>query len=157
MESRACRTRTIASFKNVLQYPVPVYDRVFIVAYDSYKGNAIYDTGVVIPYSRHRCPKQALFYDTVPCLRHTPRIPSELPRLFWHGEERSLKLSCAENGPVLDEIRRILVHLQNIQTGVVNNVIYDTGVANTLFTTPRNVDDTDPGSARRCHGCFGVV
>ena len=64
----------------------------------------------------------------MPCLRHTPRIPSELPRLFWHGEERSLKLSCAENGPVLDEIRRILVHLQNIQTGVVNNVIYDTGL-----------------------------
>ena len=55
------------------------------------------------------------------------------------------------NGSVLDEVRRILVHLQNIQTCVVNNVIYDNGVANTLFTTSPNVHDTDPGSARRCH------
>ena len=68
-----------------------------------------------------------------------------------------MKLSCAENGPVLDEIRRILVHRQKIQTGVVNNVFYDTGVANTLFTTPRNVDDTDLGLATLCHGCFVMV
>ena len=62
-----------------------------------------------------------------------------------------------KNGQVLDEMRRILVHRQNIPTGVVNNVIYDTDVANTLFTTPRNVHDTDLGSARRCHGCFDMV
>ena len=121
--------------------------------------NAVCDTGVVN------------IYDAAPCLRHTPRIALEFPRLFWHGEELSRKLSCAENGPVLDEIRRILVHRQDIQTGVVNNVIYDTGVvnkpkkgviydtgvANNLFTTPRYVHDTDPGSARRCHGRFGVL
>ena len=40
-----------------------------------------------------------------------------------------MTLSCAENDPVLDEIRRILVHRQNIPTGVVNSVIYDTDVA----------------------------
>ena len=159
----------------------------------------------------------------MPCLRHTPRITSELPRLFWHGEGLSLKLSCCRkrpstrrdtsypgapaeylnrcrkyliydtaerppcrprigqtmsrmiwygvglrfkllytrNGPVLDEICRILLHQQHNQTGVVNkrrkSLIYETGVASTLLTTPRNVHDTDSGSARRCHGCFGMV
>ena len=51
-------------------------------------------------------------------------------------------------------IRRILVHQQNIQTGVANSVIYDNGVVNTLFTTPRTVHDIHPESAKRCHGCL---
>ena len=39
LEPCACGTRTIASFKNVLEYPARVYDtgRVLIIAYDSYK------------------------------------------------------------------------------------------------------------------------
>ena len=89
-------------------------------------------------------------------MRHTSRITLELPRLFWQfwqGEELSLKLSYAENGPVLCEIRGILTHRQNIHIGVENNGFCDTGVANTLLTTPRNVDYTDPGSVRRFHGC----
>ena len=84
-----------------------------------------------------------------------------MSRQLWHGVGLRFKLSYTRNGPVLDEIRRILVHQQHNQTGVVNKpkkgLIYDTGVANTLFTTPRNVHDRDPGSARRCHGCFGMV
>ena len=61
------------------------------------------------------------------------------------------------------DIHRILVRQQhNDQTGVVVNkpkkgLIYDTGVANTLFMTAQNVHDTDPGSARRCHGCFDMI
>ena len=72
-----------------------------------------------------------------------------------------MKLWCIPNGPVLDEIHRILVHPPSNQTGAVNKPtigrIYDTGVADTLFTTPRHVRGTHPGSARRCHGCFSMV
>ena len=166
-------------------------------------------------------------------MRHTPRITSDLSRLFWHGEAPSRKLSCAENGPVLDEIhrilvhrqifkpmsqitlcttrvsqipylqhrrtlttltpdrldsvtaglawctamieavmypkrprvlgeiRRILVHQQHNQTGVVNkpkaDLTYDTGVANTLFTTPRHLHGTHAGSTRHYHGWYGMA
>ena len=76
----------------------------------------ICDTGV---------EKKALIYETAPCVRHTPRITSELSRLVCHDEELSRKPSSAENGTVVDEIRRILVHRQNIQTGVANNVFCD--------------------------------
>ena len=65
-------------------------------------------------------PKIGLIYDTAARSRHTPRIGQTLPRLFWHGVELSLKLSCTENGPVFDEMHRIRVHPQNNQTGVVN-------------------------------------
>ena len=85
---------------------------------------------------------QILIYDTAPCLRHTPRITPGFPRLFWHGVEISWKLSCTENDPVPDEMRCVRLHRHNVQTGAVSNVNYDTGVANTLFTTPRNVHDT---------------
>ena len=54
-------------------------------------------------------------------MRHTSRITSELPRLFWKGEELSLKLSYAENGPVLCEVRSILTHRRKIHTGLENN------------------------------------
>ena len=103
--------------------------------------------------------KRVVLYTTpFRCLRHTPSITSELPRVFWYVQELFGKLSCAENGPVLDEIRRILLHRQNIQTGVVNHVIiYDTGVVRTLFATPRHVHDADPGPARCCHGWFSMV
>ena len=84
-----------------------------------------------------------------------------MSRMLWRGLGLRFKLSNTRNGRVLDEIRRILVHQQHNQTVVVNKpikgLIYDTGVANTLFTTPQNVHDTDPGSARGCHGCFGMV
>ena len=74
----------------------------------------------------------------------SPGSPRDLslPLLFWHGVELSWKLSCTPNGPLLDEVRRIRVHRQNIQTGVVNNVVYDTDVANTLLETPRHVHAT---------------
>ena len=62
------------------------------------------------------------------------------------------KRSCTRRDTPYPRARR-----QNIQTGVVKNVIYDTGVANTLFTTPRHVRGTDPGSARRRHSCVGMV
>ena len=95
------------------------------------------DTGVV---------KEALIYDPAPCLHHTPRITPGLPRLFWHGVELSWKVSCTRNGPVLDEIRRILVHPKNNHTGVANmqttGLIYDSGVASTLFMTPIAVSPT---------------
>ena len=107
-------------------------------------------------YLRHRCRKY-LIYDTTARSRHTRRFGQTLPRVFWYGVQLSLKLSCTRNGLVLDEIRRILVHQQHNQTGVVNSVIYDTGVANTLFMTPRNVHDTHAGLARRCHGKFGML
>ena len=84
-----------------------------------------------------------------------------MSRMLRHGVGLRFKLSYTRNGPVLDEIRRILVHQQHNQTGVVNKpkkgLIYDTGVANTLFTTPRNVHDTHAGSARRCHGRFSML
>ena len=66
----------------------------------------ICDTGLV---------NNPFLYDSAPCLRHIPRMTSELPQLSWHGEEPSLKPSCADTGTVLDEIRRILMHRQNIQ------------------------------------------
>ena len=69
---------------------------------------------------------KVLICDTAPCLRHTSRITPGLPWLFWHGVELSWKLSCTQNGPVVDEIRRIRVHRQNIATAVVNYVIYVT-------------------------------
>ena len=56
-----------------------------------------------------------------------------------------------------DKIHRLLVHRQNILTSVDINGIYDIGVANTFFSTPRNVHDTDPGPASRCYGFFGTV
>ena len=49
-----------------------------------------------------------------------------LPRLCRHGVELSLKLYCARNGLVLDEIHPIPLHKQHDQTGVANNFIYDT-------------------------------
>ena len=84
-----------------------------------------------------------------------------MSRLLWHGVGLRFKLSYTRNGPVLDEIRRILVYQQHDQTGVGNKpkkgLTNDAGVANTLFTTPRNVHDTHAGSARRCHGWLGMV
>ena len=81
------------------------------------KGNALYYTGVAIPYLRHRCRKYTPIFDTAPCVIHTPRITFELPRLFSHSEELWRKLSSAENSPVLNDIQihRVLVHLRNIQ------------------------------------------
>ena len=80
-------------------------------------------------YLRHRCRKY-LTYDTAARSPYTPRITPRLPRLRWHVVGQSLKLWCIPNGPVLDEIRRILVNPQNNQTGVVNKpkigLIYDT-------------------------------
>lgn len=35
--------------------------------------------------------------------------------------------------------------------------IYDTRVANFLFTTPQHIRGTRPGSSRGCHGCIKVV
>ena len=69
-------------------------------------------------YLRHRCRKY-LTYDTAARSPYTPRITPRLPRLRWHVVGQSLKLWCIPNGPVLDEIRRILVNPQNNQTGVV--------------------------------------
>ena len=59
-------------------------------------------------------------------LRNIRRSRLVLPRLFRHGVELSLKLSCTRNGLVLDEIHPIPLHEQHDQTGVANNVIYDT-------------------------------
>ena len=80
-------------------------------------------------YLRHRCRKY-LIYDTTARSRHTRRFGQTLPRVFWYGVQLSLKLSCTRNGLVLDEIRRILVHQQHNQTGVVNKQ------KKALFTTP---------------------
>ena len=48
----------------------------------------------------------------------------------------SLNLWCTPNGPIIDEARRILVHPQMNQTGVVIKpkigLSYDTGVAKAL-------------------------
>ena len=86
-----------------------------------------------------------------------PRITSELPQLLWHGEEPLRNLSCAENGPVLGEVSRILVNRQTIQTCVVNSVIYltgvadnvvnDTGVATLTTRTPDRLDAVMVGLA----------
>ena len=46
----------------------------------------------------------------------------ELPRLFGRGIELSLKPSCAQNDPVLDEISGIRVLPQSCETGVVKNL-----------------------------------
>ena len=105
--------------------------------------------------------RKYLFYDTAVRSWHTPRTIPREPRLRWHVVRLSLTLWCTSNGSVLNEIRRTRVHPQNSQTRVVNKpklyLIYDTGVANTLFTTPRHVHNTHAGSSRRCHGCFGMV
>ena len=58
-----------------------------------------------------------LVCDTGLCLRHTRRIIPELPQLFWHGVELSLKLSRARNGPVFDEISGIRVLSQKCEFG----------------------------------------
>ena len=86
-----------------------------------------------------------------------------MSRMLWRGVGLRFKLPYTRNGPVLDGIHRILVRQQhNDQTGFVRNkpkkcLSYGTGVANTLFMTAQNVHDTDPGSARRCHGCFDMI
>ena len=76
-------------------------------------------------YLRHWCHKY-LIYDTEARLRNIRRSGLVLPRLFRHGVELSLKLSCTRNCLVLDEIHPIPLHEQHDQTGVANNVIYDT-------------------------------
>ena len=76
-------------------------------------------------YLRHWYHKYLIYY-TAARLRNIRRSGLVLPRLFRHGVELSLKLSCTENGLVLDQMRRIRVHRQNTQTSVVKNVIYDT-------------------------------
>ena len=43
-----------------------------------------------------------------------------MSRMLWRGVGLRFKLSNTRNGPVLDEIRGILVHQQHNQTGVVN-------------------------------------
>ena len=50
------------------------------------------------------------FSDTAPRSQHTPRIGQALPRLCCRGVENPVMLSCTLNGPVLDEIRGILVN-----------------------------------------------
>ena len=83
-----------------------------------------------------------------------------MSRLLWHGVGLRFKLSYTRNDPVLDEIRHILVHQQLIrpvsEISPKKGLVYDTGVADTLSTTPWNVYDTDPGSATRCHGWHGL-
>ena len=87
-----------------------------------------------------------VIYVTAARSRRTSWIFPRLPRLRWHVVGLSLKLWCTPNGPVLDGIRRILVHPQNNETGAVNKpkigLIYDTRVPNTLCTTPRHVRGT---------------
>ena len=56
----------------------------------------------------------------------------------------------------MDEICRIVVHSEHNQTVVVSNVIYDTGVTNTSFTTPRHVYETYDGAVLCFHGCLGM-
>ena len=46
-------------------------------------------------------------------LRNIRRSRLVLPRLFRHGVELSLKLSCTRNGLVLDEIHPIPLHKQH--------------------------------------------
>ena len=96
-------------------------------------------TGVLNkPFLRHRCRKYVV-YDTAPRSRHTPRIGQAVPRRCWHGVGLSLELSGTLNNPVRDKIRRVRVHPQNRQTGVVNkprvNFIYDTATRSRY--TPR--------------------
>ena len=43
-----------------------------------------------------------------------------MSRQLWDGVVLRFKLSYTRNGPVLDEIRRILVHQRHNQTGVGN-------------------------------------
>ena len=47
--------------------------------------------------------------------------------------------------------------LQHLQTGVESYVIFDTGVAHTLFMISQHIGGTDSGSARRCHSSVGMV
>ena len=76
-------------------------------------------------YLRHWYHKYLIYY-TAARLRNIRRSGLVLPRLFRHGVELSLKLSCTRNGLVLDEIHPIPLHKQHDQTGVAKKVIYDT-------------------------------
>ena len=87
----------------------------------------IYDTGAVNCSCSRSSFRHRPFFPP-----HAPGYP-RLPRRVCHRVELSWKLSCAQNGSVLDETRRTRVHPQNIQTGIINDVIHDTGVANTLL------------------------
>ena len=68
-----------------------------------------------------------------------------MSRMLRHGVGLRFKLSYTRNGPVLDEIRRILVHQQHNQIGVVNKP------KNALFTTP-----VSQIPYLRLHGAFTV-
>ena len=80
---------------------------------------------------------QILIYDTAPCLRHTPRVARALPRLFWHGVEHGSYV-VPKAAQYSTRYVRVRVHRQNIQTGAVNGVVYDTGVANVHDTAARS-------------------
>ena len=102
-----------------------------------------------------------------PYLRHRGTFTAHTPD---HPETVTAALACcravieAMMYPKRPSTRRDTPYTrapENNQTGVVNKpkvgLIYDIGVANMLFTTPRHVRGKHPGFARGCHGCLGMV
>ena len=87
----------------------------------------------------------AIYY-TAPNVRHTPPIGPGLPRLYCHDVELSLQLPCTQHGQVLDEIRGIRVHLQNISERYRKLAMFTTPVSQKRHL--RHIYDTAPRSRR---------